>query len=69
MARVRRRDFIALMGVAAGVRPLGARAAGSGDLPVVQSAKFEFVLNMRSAKALGLAVPASMQSLADDVIE
>jgi putative ABC transport system substrate-binding protein len=36
---------------------------------VVQSAKFEFVLNMRSAKALGLAVPGSMQSLADEVIE
>jgi putative ABC transport system substrate-binding protein len=40
-----------------------------GELPVVQSAKFEFVLNMRSAKALGLAVPGSMQSLADEVIE
>ena len=39
------------------------------DLPVVQSTKFEFVINLQTAKTLGLAVPNSMQLLADEVIE
>jgi putative ABC transport system substrate-binding protein len=39
------------------------------DLPVQQSTKFEFVINMRAARALGLDVPNSMQLLADEVIE
>jgi ABC-type uncharacterized transport system substrate-binding protein len=39
------------------------------DLPVQQSTKFEFVMNMKTAKTLGLAVPNSMQLLADEVIE
>jgi putative tryptophan/tyrosine transport system substrate-binding protein len=39
------------------------------DLPVVQSTKFEFVINVNTAKALGVTVPNSMQLLADEVIE
>jgi putative ABC transport system substrate-binding protein len=39
------------------------------DLPVVQSSKFELVINMKTATALRLAVPNSMQLLADEVIE
>jgi len=39
------------------------------DLPVQQPTKFEFVINMRTAKTLGLTVPNSMQLLADEVIE
>jgi putative tryptophan/tyrosine transport system substrate-binding protein len=40
-----------------------------GDLPVIQSAKFEFVINLKAAKRLGLPVPLIMQMTADEVIE
>jgi putative ABC transport system substrate-binding protein len=39
------------------------------DLPVVQSTKFEFVIIMQTASALGIEVPNSLQLLADEVIE
>jgi putative tryptophan/tyrosine transport system substrate-binding protein len=45
------------------------KGAKPADLPVMQSTKFAFVINMQTARTLGLDVPNSMQLLADEVIE
>jgi putative tryptophan/tyrosine transport system substrate-binding protein len=45
------------------------RGTNPGDVPYYQPTKFELVINLRAARALGLTIPSSVLSLADDLID
>jgi putative ABC transport system substrate-binding protein len=62
-------DFVPMMRRAASFIAKILRSAKPADLPLEQVAQFEFVVNLKTAKAMGVALPTSILLRADEVIE